>query len=475
MRVLAITGNASLVVALGSMMRDWEVITVRSVEEATTVGSEARVALIDLGDTEAGVAVADELYRTGITIPSVVIGDAPAPDSRSSILVRPFSLEDLGAAVVAASNPVPAQNRVSKTDLRTPADTAREPTVPTAAPSSSQRQKSQAAPATQRTPPRRPLSVVPPEPEVVFEEPTQSEVEAHPEPAKPASPPAPAEPAAVASSAEPSRDEASEVERQPAEPQPVEPRAQAPAISESRPVEAREPPSAQPLSPQKPPPSLIAPSRAPSPASGPSAAATATAPAVEAPNQGRWRKRRRPSREETEPVAEAPLLRKLRKASIQIAEIEELLDELPVLHDLRTMADALAGEMETQFGAPVASVFVRGEDGYRPVAHRGLSRVEAGMVVPDTQPLFSDVLATREGILIQPVDLAQGLVAGIGGARTEAMMAAPALLGDVCVAIVVVGGDRFDEGDLDRLADLAAEAAPGLAVAQALQRLRGGA
>ncbi len=106
------------------------------------------------------------------------------------------------------------------------------------------------------------------------------------------------------------------------------------------------------------------------------------------------------------------------------------------------------------------------------IAHRGLSRVESGMIVLETQPLFSDVLMTREGILIQPVDLAQGLVAGIGGARTEALMAAPAVVGGECVAIVVIGGDRFTETDLDRLSDLAAEAAPGLAVAHSLQRLR---
>jgi hypothetical protein len=40
------------------------------------------------------------------------------------------------------------------------------------------------------------------------------------------------------------------------------------------------------------------------------------------------------------------------------------------------------------------------------------------------------------------------------------------------VAIVIAGKGSFSENDLDRLSDLANEAAPGLAVALALARLR---
>jgi hypothetical protein len=54
-RVLAVTTNASLVVALGSMMREWEVVTVRDLERATAEGPGSSVALIDLGETDAGV------------------------------------------------------------------------------------------------------------------------------------------------------------------------------------------------------------------------------------------------------------------------------------------------------------------------------------------------------------------------------------------------------------------------------------
>lgn len=192
------------------------------------------------------------------------------------------------------------------------------------------------------------------------------------------------------------------------------------------------------------------------------------------PQQGaRWRRKRRPQQPVVPEETESPLVRRLKAAAAWGREIEELLSELPVLEDLWEMADALAGDVESQFSAQVAAVFVYGEEGYQAAAHRGLSRVEAGMVVPETQPLFSDVIRTQEGILIQPVDLAQGLVSGIGGARTEAMMAAPVVSEGACIAIIVVGGDRFAETDLDRLSDLAIEAAPGLAVARLLQRLSG--
>jgi hypothetical protein len=51
-------------------------------------------------------------------------------------------------------------------------------------------------------------------------------------------------------------------------------------------------------------------------------------------------------------------------------------------------------------------------------------------------------------------------------------MAAPAVANGLCVAIVVAGRGGFTEADLDRLTDLATEAAPGLAVASMLERLR---
>jgi len=454
-RVLAITGNASLVVALGSMMRDWEVVTVRTVEEATEAASDSAVALIDQGDSDRGLEIADQLYRSGITIPSVVIVDRSVDGGRASVLMRPFSLEDLSVAVRAASE------RVS-----TPEPAHAVKTLPTRGPST-------AAPEPERPSPKRraSLTVVPPAPEPpvsTASERVEPESEA-PEPVleSPAVEPDPLEVEEPPAEPFDEPEELSEPEDEPEswDPEPeIEPEPEVVAVS---PLDGR-------LTPHVP----AQPQPAPVPAAAAPQAAVAVAAAQRAAQsepQGRWRLRRKPARaEKNDESAEPPLVRRLRRAAANLRDVEGLVEELPVLDDLRTLADALIGEIDAQFTAPVASVFTRGQDGYQAIAHRGLSRVEAGMVVADTQPLFSDVLRTGEGILIQPVDLAQGLVAGIGGARTEALMAAPALLNDECVAIVLVGGDRFDEADLDRLSDLAGEAAPGLAVAHSLQRLRGG-
>ena len=140
MRVLAVTTNASLVVALGSMMRDWEVVTVREVERATDEGSDSAVALIDLGETDAGIEAAGRLSTLGILIPCVVIGDKPVDDVRAQVLVRPFSLEDLGNAVREAATR-PARPR-------TPA----EPMLPTPPGNGNTRDAAATAPAREPEP-----------------------------------------------------------------------------------------------------------------------------------------------------------------------------------------------------------------------------------------------------------------------------------------------------------------------------------
>ena len=444
MRVLAVTTNASLVVALGSMMREWEVVTVRDVERAMTEAPGSSVALIDLGETDAGVQVADQLYHNGITIPCVVIGDKAVEDGRATVLVRPFTLDDLGAAVreaaaaaarptAAAAAPAIPAAPVAPAGVRPPVQAEAEASARTpdkvehegnGSPgvTSWQEELREPAPPRERVtkpepvaPPRAPLKVVEPKSE-------------------PASPPA------VAEVAPPQPPVFARAEPEPIpEPEPTWEQADEPVAEET--AFWDEPSSAEPA-------------RSPEPG-------------------GRWKLRRKPTRTAApETSSDAPLVRRLKSAAAHAQELEDLIDQMPFLADLTAMADGLIDEIDRQFVCSVASVSVKREDGYHVVAHRGLSRVEAGMVIPETQSLFSDVLKTREGVLLQPVDLAQGLVAGIGGARTEAMMVAPALVNGTVVAMVVVGGDRFAEADLDRLTDLAAEGAPGVAVAEFLDRLR---
>ncbi|TMK80890.1 MAG: hypothetical protein E6G46_08675 [Actinobacteria bacterium] len=63
-------------------------------------------------------------------------------------------------------------------------------------------------------------------------------------------------------------------------------------------------------------------------------------------------------------------------------------------------------------------------------------------------------------------------MAGVAGARTEALMVGPVHVDGECIAALVIGRNDFSDEDLDRMDILAREAGPGLALARALQSLR---
>jgi hypothetical protein len=86
--------------------------------------------------------------------------------------------------------------------------------------------------------------------------------------------------------------------------------------------------------------------------------------------------------------------------------------------------------------------------------------------------LFAEIAATLSGILISPVSMAQGLVAGIGGAWTETLMVVPVAANGVCHGIATVGSNHYSDTDLEDLIALAREGAPLLALGAALGRLR---
>src|SRR5437660_2131178 len=102
MRVVAITLDASLGAAL-NMIDEWEIVSARSVDDAVRSSAGASVVLIGVGATDAGIQVAQEIFARGVTLPSIVVGDALAPaGSRVPVLIRPFTLDDLRNAVGAA-------------------------------------------------------------------------------------------------------------------------------------------------------------------------------------------------------------------------------------------------------------------------------------------------------------------------------------------------------------------------------------
>ncbi|HVL32924.1 MAG TPA: hypothetical protein VM600_05010, partial [Actinomycetota bacterium] len=97
MRVLAVTGDTQLQLALLSMLPDWELQTVSDGEASVDEARGASLALLDCGSTQAGLDVARALHHDGVTIPCVVIGeDSPPDDAAAHVLLRPFTLDQLG-------------------------------------------------------------------------------------------------------------------------------------------------------------------------------------------------------------------------------------------------------------------------------------------------------------------------------------------------------------------------------------------
>jgi hypothetical protein len=381
-RVVAYTLETSLAVTL-SMMDDWEVVAASSIEDVVELAPHASAVLVGMGGTDAGLATATEIYSRGVTIPSVVVGDSPAPEgSLSQVVTRPFSLDDLRGAVERAAG-------------------------------------AQGAPVLRAVPDEAPsVNVIDLQQERMIRlEPEDEQPPAAPTPLRPveADPPAPT-----------------------------------PAPEQPRPVQATPAPTPAP----------------PPPAPAPARPAPIPAPAP------RRRMRGRRIKEITPVEQESPLVRMMRRVAAVGKDIEDLLNELPMLGDLGSMCQALLGEVVDRFTPEIASVYVRGPKGFASVASHGLSRVEQGMIVPLDHPLFGQMIETPESVLIDPVELAQGLVAGIGGSRTPAMLVAPIQVDGRCVGVLVVGRKTFTDADLDALDDLAVEAAPGLAVAQMLDRLR---
>lgn len=185
---------------------------------------------------------------------------------------------------------------------------------------------------------------------------------------------------------------------------------------------------------------------------------------------GRGILRRRPKA--VPPPAEDVLSNKLRAAAEAVDNIELAIAELPVLTDLRELTEGLLGAVVELLEPQTAGIYLPSPDGFRVWASHGFANVERTMAVQAHQPLFADILVRHEAVLIEPLDLAHSLVAGVGGARTNGLLASPIEAKGSCIAVIVVGREHFENDDLDRLESLAQEAAMGLAVALGLDRLR---
>jgi hypothetical protein len=156
------------------------------------------------------------------------------------------------------------------------------------------------------------------------------------------------------------------------------------------------------------------------------------------------------------------------------SELENLVSDVPLLRSLRGLARAVVAEAAEALDADTVGFWQRTDEGFRVIAAIGLTTLERKRLVDLDQPMLAEVDETGGGLLIDPVEPAQAAVAGIGGAHTDSFMVASVAAGPERFGLIAVGRNRpLTAADLDRLIDLASEAAPGVGVAQLLERLGG--
>ena len=497
-RILAVTNSASLVMGLTFAHRGWDVASQTPDADAAL---DADVVVFDLGTTRAGLDAAGELEATQRAL---VIGDeepGDVPRAGVHVLVRPYTVDELVDRVDQLLSPA-ALERSTWVD---PPQAVTRPWASSevaAEEDGDLDEDSQAATSSTRTDDgdavntesgSRDLAPDAPGREPVREEPASGTVgngergrradrneprrslssrlfgrvaDATPEASTPTETPpvADTESAAVLATdgVAVELDDKVSVEM-------------APDADED--AAARHDRGAAPLPPPAPPPTPVPPPGT-RPAAAPTAllerrviqvaeAATSAPPTV---RPTRWRARR----QKAGTASERQLRERLARVLAATSELERLTDEVPLLTDLTALATAVVREVTVQLDADTVGLWRPADDGWQVIAHEGLTRHEATWTVPFDQPLFSEVHATGGALLLDPVDAVQAAVAGIGGAHTESFMAAAIAAGPGRYGILAVGRDRqLVESDLDTLGDLALEMAPGLAVAEQLERLRG--
>lgn len=458
MRVLALTADTTLQVALVSMLPDWELRTVRDPERAPEEARDADLALIDRGSTELGMEIARAMRMDGCTIPCVVIGEESLDDSLeplAHVLLRPFTLPDLRDMMMTAAEEAraAADARAELSEI-VHEEPPPPPPTPEAQPVAVEEPIAEPVavadevegPRQEEDVPAARMIVLEPEPEAIDVPCDASAITDEP----PQSPVIEATPL-VDSVPERVPEPVPEPEREPANS----------LFADLGWAEPDQPITVAPVEPARSVQVVVRPQIKPQPRE-----------IVSPRAQAKKRLRRRSTPAVRQP-APGSILQRLLIAQSAGRELEGLLTEIPVLAEGRAVAHTFLREIVELLGPQIAAVYTPTNDGtWTVLAPHGLSQVETEIRVSPEQPLFKEVITSRTGVYIAPVDLAQGLVAGIGGARTETLMAAPLEATGICVGVVIVGGFAFTEGDLDRLCDLASEAAPGLAFAQMVERLR---
>ena len=187
----------------------------------------------------------------------------------------------------------------------------------------------------------------------------------------------------------------------------------------------------------------------------------------------RWRKRLTTTAS-AEPAE--PTQRQLHERLVQIfaatSQIESIAAEMPIITDRAALYQAIVTAVADEFAADSVVLWRPGQDGWVAAAHLGLTAHQSSLVVGFEQPVLSDLEARGGAILLDPTVSFQALISGIGGAHRESFMACAVAIGSHRLGILAVGRDEpLGETDLDRLVELAGEAAVGIGVAEHIQRM----
>ena len=187
----------------------------------------------------------------------------------------------------------------------------------------------------------------------------------------------------------------------------------------------------------------------------------------------RWRKRlTAPISEEPAGAGQRELYERLVRIFAATSQIESIATELPLITDTSALYQAIVLEVADEFAADSVALWRSEEAGWVAAAHVGLTGHQAGLPIALDQPVLSDLDSQAGAILLEPTISFQGLLRGIGGAHRESFMASAITIGSHRLGILSVGRDEpLVEADLDRLVEMAAEAAVGIGVAEHIERM----
>lgn len=206
------------------------------------------------------------------------------------------------------------------------------------------------------------------------------------------------------------------------------------------------------------------------------AAVESSGPAANAPVRStlsRWRRRLgAPTIVDPASLSQREMHERLVMMLAASSQLEAIAEEVPVVTSRTALSEAIVDAVAVEFEADTVGFWHRDSGGWVVTSCYGFTHREALAPADLDQPVLQEIDANGGAILLEPLARFQPLVRGIGGAHTESFMAAAVAVGGQHFGVLAVGRDRsLVESDLDRLIEMASEAAVGIGVAEHLERM----